>query len=66
MFKLGDFPFTWFQVVTVFTNPPFYMFLKIQMAQITEFIKKKNSCTWKECGDKIQLNRVRKLNVIIF
>jgi len=39
MFKLGDFPFTWFQVVTVFTNPAFYMFLKIQIAQITESIE---------------------------
>ena len=41
MFKLGDFPCTRLQVVTAFTNAGFYMFLKMQMAQLTEFIGKK-------------------------
>jgi hypothetical protein len=64
MFRLGDFPFTQFQVVTAFTNQAFYMFLKIQMAQITEFIGK-NSCNWKECVDRIHLNRVPEENLKI-
>jgi hypothetical protein len=48
MFKLRDFPFTWFQIVAAFTNPAFYMFLKIQMAQITELTgRKKTAATGK-------------------
>jgi len=34
------------------------------MAQVTELIEK-NSCNWKECVDRICLNRVPKENIKI-
>ena len=40
------------------------MFLKIQMAQVTELVEG-NSCNWNEYVDRIRLNRVLKENLKI-
>jgi hypothetical protein len=59
MFRLGDFPFTWFKAVTAFTEQAFYMVLKIVISQIAEFIENE-SCRWKECVTELAITGLQK------